>query len=96
MVFKPQRFFGEKPEVDIEFSDREPLETAVARLLAVSDGVDASDISVTASGGTVFLSGGVTWPEEIDRAVEIVLSVPGVGKVDVDLTAEYARKPDDV
>lgn len=96
MVFKPQRFFGEKPEVEIEFSDREPLETAVARLLAVSDGVDASDISVTATGSAVFLSGGVTWPEEIDRAVEIALSVPGVEKVDADLAAEYARKPDDV
>ncbi len=95
MVFKPQRFFGEKPEVEIEFGDREPVETAVARLLAVSEGVDASDISVTAAGSTVFLSGGVTWPEEIDRAVEIALSVPGVEKVNIDLATEYARKPDD-
>ncbi len=96
MVFKPQRFFGEKPVVDTEIGNREPLETAVARLLAVSEGVDASDISVTATGSMVFLSGGVTWAEEIDRAVEVALSVPGVEKVNVDLVAEYARKPDDV
>lgn len=95
MVFKPQRFFGEKPEVEIEFGDHEPLETAVARLLAVSEGGDASDISVTATGSTVFLSGVVTWTEEIDRAVEIALSVPGVEKVNVDLAAEYPRKPDE-
>ena len=85
MVFKPQRFHEEKPVVELEHRNEEPLETAVARQLAVSQGIDASRLSVTASGTTIFLSGTVTDRGEIDPAIEIVLDVPGVEKITHDL-----------
>ncbi len=85
MVFKPQRFHDEKPVVELEHDNQEPLETAVARQLAVSQGIDASRISVTASGATIFLSGSLMDAGEIDRAIEIVLAVPGVEKITHDL-----------
>lgn len=85
MVFKPQRFHDEKPIVELEHRDQEPLETAVARQLAVSQGIDASRLSVTASGATIFLSGTMMDEAEIERAIEIVLAVPGVEKITHDL-----------
>lgn len=85
MVFKPQRFHDEKPVVELEHGNEEPLETAVARQLAISQGMDASRLTVTASGSTIFLSGTMTDEAEIDRAIEIVLAVPGVEKVTHDL-----------
>lgn len=85
MVFKPQRFHDEKPVVELEHDNQEPLETAVARQLAISQGIDASSISVTASGTTIFLSGSLLDEAEIDRAIEIVLAVPGVEKITHDL-----------
>ncbi len=85
MVFKPQRFHDEKPVVELEHRDQEPLETAVARRLAVSQGIDASRLSVTASGATIFLSGTMMDEAEIERAIEIVLAVPGVEKITHDL-----------
>ena len=87
MVFKPQRFHDEKPVVEFEHRNEEPLETAVARQLAVSHGVDASRLSVTASGATIFLSGTMMDEAEIERAIEIVLAVPGVEKITHDLQA---------
>ncbi len=85
MVFKPQRFHDEKPVVELEHQNEEPLETAVARQLAISQGMDASRLTVTASGSTIFLSGTMTDETEIDRALEIVLAVPGVEKITHDL-----------
>jgi osmotically-inducible protein OsmY len=85
MVFKPQRFHDEKPVVELEHQNEEPLETAVAGQLAISQGMDASRLTVTASGSTIFLSGTMTDEAEIDRALEIVLAVPGVEKVTHDL-----------
>ena len=85
MVFKPQRFHDEKPVVELEHDNQEPLETAVAHQLAISQGIDASRISVTASGTTIFLSGSLLDEAEIDRAIEIVLAVPGVEKITHDL-----------
>ncbi len=85
MVFKPQRFHAEKPVVELENPNEEPLETAVARQLAVSQDIDATRVSVTASGATIFLSGAMTDEAEIDRALEIVLAVPGVEKITHDL-----------
>ncbi len=85
MVQKPPRFFGGTPETEIEFNNKSAIETAVATALAVSDGVDATDISVTAVEHEICLVGTVMWPAEIDRAVEIALSVPGVRKVSVNL-----------
>lgn len=85
MVQKPPRFFGEKPQVEIEFNNTEALESAVATALAVSDGVDATEITATSIGHEIFLAGSVMWAEEVDRAVEVALSVPGVRKVTVNL-----------
>lgn len=85
MVFKPQRFHDEKPVVELEHQNEEPLETAVARQLAISQGMDASRLTVTASGSTIFLSGTMMDEAEIDRALEIVLAVPGVEKITHDL-----------
>lgn len=85
MVFKPQRFHDEKPIVELEHHNEEPLETAVARQLAVTQGIDASRLTVTASGATIFLSGTMMDEAEIDRTIEIVLAVPGVEKITHDL-----------
>lgn len=85
MVFKPQRFHDEKPVVEIENRSEEPLETEVAHQLAVARDIDATRVSVTASGATIFLSGTMTDEAEIDRALEIVLAVPGVEKITHDL-----------
>lgn len=85
MVHKPPLFFGNKPEVEIEFGNTEQLETAVATALAVSDGLDASDVAVTALGHEIVLTGTVMWPAEVDRAVEVALAVPGVRKVSLNL-----------
>lgn len=85
MVFKPPRFHEEIPEIEIENPDRELLESAVARALAVAQGVDASDLSVTATGGEILLSGNLLWSDELDRAIEVAMSVPGVNKVSVSI-----------
>lgn len=85
MVNKPPQFFGDKPQVEIEFNNKNVIESAVATALAVSDGVDATEITVTAIDHEIFLAGTVMWPAEIDRAVEVALSVPGVRKVSVNL-----------
>ncbi len=82
MVFKPQTFHGEPPAGEI---DTTSLETRVADVLAVSEGVDATGITVAAIDSEVFLRGVVALPQEIDRAIEVALSVPGVGKVSVNL-----------
>ncbi|ATN32997.1 hypothetical protein ACO34A_04175 [Rhizobium sp. ACO-34A] len=83
MVFKPPRFHEEIPEIEIENPDQEPLESAVARALAIAQGVDASDITVTATGNTIMLSGNLLWSDEVDRAIEVAMSVPGVERVNV-------------
>lgn len=81
MEFKPPTFHGEPPVVELENPSHEHLERDVAALLAVSDGVDASEITVTEVGGDIVLSGMVGAPSEIERAVEIARSVPGVGTI---------------
>lgn len=85
MIFKPQSFHGEPPVVETENQNEEPLETAVARALAVSQGIDATRITVNASENTIFLSGSLSTQEEIDRALEITLSIPGVERITHDL-----------
>ncbi|MBO3759221.1 BON domain-containing protein [Ciceribacter sp. L1K22] len=81
MQFKPQTFHGEPPVVEIENPTQELVERRVADLLAVSDGIDASDIEVTETGGDIVLSGSVSREGEIERAVEIVRSIPEVGNI---------------
>ncbi|PZU84376.1 MAG: transporter [Shinella sp.] len=85
MVFKPPRFHEEIPEIESENPDHEPLESAVARALAIAQGVDASDITVTATGNTITLSGNLFWSDEVDRAIEVAMSVPGVERVNVSI-----------
>ena len=85
MVQKPPLVFGEKPQIEVEFNNKELIESAVATALAVSDGIDATGVTVTAIDHEIVLMGTVMWPQEIDRAVEIALSVPGVRKVSVNI-----------
>ncbi|MGF9692343.1 BON domain-containing protein [Rhizobium sp. 0TCS1.26] len=78
MVNKPQTFHEAEPTVEAEFPPVAELETAVAAALASAGGLDASDVSVIASGSTVTLRGSVLQEGERVRAEEVALSVPGV------------------
>ena len=86
MIFKEGTFHGELPE---HFDGPHPalLEAAVADALSVAATVDASDVAVTCESGIVFLTGRVGSPEEIERAVAIARSVPGVTAVEARLSA---------
>ncbi|NGO64632.1 BON domain-containing protein [Rhizobium daejeonense] len=90
MVFKPPRFHEELPEIEIENPEHERLESAVARALAIAQGVDASDLTVTATDTGITLSGNLLWPYEVERAVEVAKSVPGVENVNVSI--EVAKR----
>lgn len=86
MVQKPQTFHGEPPEIEQEFETRADLESKIAEQLAVSDGIDASDVrAILTENGDVLLDGHVMMQSEVDRAVEIVRSVAGVGQITVRL-----------
>lgn len=86
MVFKEGTFHGEVPE---HFDGPHPalLETAVADALAAAGTIDPSDVAVTCENGTVFLTGRVGSPEEIERAIAIAASVAGVMAVESKLSA---------
>ncbi len=86
MVFKEGTFHGEVPE---HFDGPHPalLETAVADALAAAGTIDPSDVAVTCEKGTVFLTGRVGSPEEIERAIAIAASVAGVMAVESKLSA---------
>ncbi|MDQ0456896.1 BON domain-containing protein [Rhizobium paknamense] len=86
MVFKPAKNHGEQPEIISENPPMAELEAAVAAKLAISHGLDASGIDVTAMEDEICLTGTVFSEGEVDRAVEVALSVPHVYKVSVDLT----------
>lgn len=86
MVFKEGTFHGEVPE-HFDGPDPAMLETAVADALAAAGTVDASDVAVTCENGTVFLTGRLGSPEEIDRAIAIARSVAGVSVVESRLSA---------
>jgi osmotically-inducible protein OsmY len=81
MVSKPASFFGEQPEIEIENKNHATLEIDVADALAISGGVDASDVYVTAKGSAIVLSGIVATPGEVERATEVAKAVPGVAAV---------------
>lgn len=81
MVSKPAAFFGELPESEIENKNHATLEISVADALAISGGIDASDVHVTAKDSTIVLSGIVATPGEVDRAAEVAKAVPGVATV---------------
>ncbi|CDZ25915.1 BON domain-containing protein [Neorhizobium galegae] len=81
MVFKHQHFHETPPEVEAEFPPSATLEGAVSDALASAGGVDASDVTVTASGSEVTLSGTVQLESEVARAEEVALGVAGVATV---------------
>jgi osmotically-inducible protein OsmY len=87
MVFKPQQFHDEHPAITDDFPAEARLEQKVAEALAVSDGLDATELTVVSDGGEIFLGGYIGSRAEIDRAVEIALAVPGVEKVTVKMTS---------
>ncbi|KPF42083.1 BON domain-containing protein [Rhizobium sp. AAP43] len=93
MIFKPQTFHGEEPVVANEtpigaMPVDAILEEEAAQALALTEGVDATALTVTASKGEIFLLGRIGSREEIDRAIEALLAVPGVRKVTVQLETE--------
>ncbi|EUB97908.1 transport-associated protein [Rhizobium sp. CF080] len=81
MVFKHQHFHETPPEVEAEFPPSATLEGAVSDALASTGGVDASDVTVTASGSEITLGGTVQLETEVARAEEVALSVAGVTDV---------------
>lgn len=83
MIFKPQRFHGEAPEMADEFPTEAQLEQQVADALAASQGTGAEGLRVVASAGEILLYGVVGTRDEMARAVEVALAVPGVKKVTV-------------
>ena len=87
MVFKPQQFHEENPVIAEEFPAEATLEQRVADALAISDGLDATELTVVAEGGDILLGGYISSRAEIDRAVEIALAVAGVEKVTVQMQA---------
>jgi osmotically-inducible protein OsmY len=81
MIFKQARFFGEIPEIELEFANHASLEEAVANALAVAGGLDASDLNVTVDNRDVVLSGTVATVAEIERATAVAQAVAGVQSV---------------
>lgn len=81
MVFKHQHFHETPPEVETEFPPSATLEGMVSDALASAGGVDASDVTVTASGSEITLGGTVQLESEIVRAEEVARSVAGVSRV---------------
>jgi len=88
MVFKPQRFHDDEPVAEIDHPSEASLEIAAAKAIAISQGLDASELTVIARGQEIVLGGRITSRSEIDRAVEIILSVPGVSKVTVNVASD--------
>jgi osmotically-inducible protein OsmY len=77
MVFKQGTFFGEMPEIEMEFKNHASLEEAVANALAVAGGLDASDLNVTVDQDTVVLSGTVATEPEVERATAVAQAIAG-------------------
>nr|MDH4441462.1 BON domain-containing protein [Rhizobium sp.] len=85
MIFKPQQFHGDDPATTHDVPAEATLEQRVADALAVSEGLDATELTVVAQGAEVFLGGYIGSRAEIDRAVEIALATDGVDKVTVQM-----------
>lgn len=81
MVFKHQQFYETRPEIEVEFPPQAVLEGLVSDALATSGGIDASDVTVTATGAVITLAGAVQRQEEVARAGEVARSIAGVGEV---------------
>ncbi|TPP09805.1 BON domain-containing protein [Rhizobium glycinendophyticum] len=85
MVFKPQQFHEADPVITEEFPAAAALEQRVAEAIAISHGLDATELTVVAKGGEIVLGGRIGSRREIDRAVEVALAVSGVDKVTVQM-----------
>jgi osmotically-inducible protein OsmY len=88
MVYKHPHFHETKPEVETEFPPAAALEGAVSDALASAGGIDASDVSVTATGTVITLAGSVLQEAEIARAEDVARNVPGVTEVRSNLSAQ--------
>lgn len=78
MVFKERTFHGAPPE---EAPAKAALETEVAHVMALVDGLEAADIRVVSKGNTIVLTGSVATAAEAGRAEEAAKSVQGVAEV---------------
>ena len=85
MVYKHQHFHETTPEVETEYPPAAVLEGAVSDALAAAGGIDATDVSVTATGSVITLTGTVLQEAEVRRAEDVALSVTGVTEVRNDL-----------
>ncbi|KQV73236.1 BON domain-containing protein [Rhizobium sp. Root1220] len=85
MIFKQPTFFGETPEIEVEFVNHAALEEAVANALAVAGGLDASDLDVTVREGNVVLGGVVATVAQVERAAAVARAVTGVKSVQNDI-----------
>lgn len=80
MIFKKRTFYGDEPERQAAEHPAE-LERRVAHLLAVTAGLDAADVTVTAKGNTIVLAGFVATAAEASRAEAAARTVQGVAEV---------------
>jgi Predicted periplasmic or secreted lipoprotein len=78
MVLKERRFYGLRPDDAVLHPYAASLEARVAAALADSAEVDAADVTVTADGSQITLSGRVSREEEIGRCSQIALRIDGV------------------
>lgn len=90
MVFKPQTFHEIPPQAEIDHPTDAALEADVAAALGRAGLVDASRVSVTASGAIVTLHGLVGSQAEVEAAAEVAARVDGVEGVDNRLRIQAA------
>lgn len=76
MVFKPQTFHGDTPEID-KPAGGASTEARVADALARAADLDATQVAVTEVDGAIVLDGMVLYPEEVAIAGDIAERVGG-------------------
>lgn len=82
MVFKPQTFHENPPQVELDDPTAAALEARVAEALARAGAVDASEVEVTVANGLVTLAGMVGTPHEVETVGEVAARVTGVEAVE--------------
>jgi osmotically-inducible protein OsmY len=80
MVFKPQTFHGQTPEID-KPAGFGGVEAKVADALARAGDLDATEVGVTETDGEIVLDGVVLYPEEAEIAGDIASRVAGPTRV---------------
>lgn len=76
MVFKPQTFHGDTPEID-KPAGLAGAEARVADALARAADLDATQVAVTEVDGALVLDGVVLYPEEVSIAGDIAERIGG-------------------